>query len=335
MAKHRKQDYQYPCAVIRGNELTLLSVTDLHKVVEAASVQSAMNLLHDFGYGDGKDLANPRDFEVALAAEKNRVAELVQSLDPNQNELEFLKFPADYHNAKVLLKAESLGINPENYLMDGGRVAAGDLELMVKERNFLFTPVKLRDAILEAFNYFATTKDPQGIDILLDQACYREMLECAEAVDVEFISGYVKLLIDILNVQIFVRLKEIGKSVDFFSNVFLPGGKIDLSLLRELYGEGYQHIGEKLDLYGFGQVVGRGAAEASAGGSFALMEKLADDLKIKYVQTAKYVTAGVEPILAFYVAKEMELKNLRMILTGKLVGIAEETLKERLRETYV
>ena len=65
------------------------------------------------------------------------------------------------------------------------------------------------------------------------------------------------------------------------------------------------------------------------------MEKLCDNLKVRYAKGAQFITAGIEPIAAFYVAKEMELKNLRMVLTGKLVGIPEETLKERLREAYV
>ena len=58
-------------------------------------------------------------------------------------------------------------------------------------------------------------------------------------------------------------------------------------------------------------------------------------MKIQYIQGAKFVTAGIEPVAAFYIAKENEIKNLRMVLTGKLAGIAEETIKERLRETYV
>ena len=145
----------------------------------------------------------------------------------------------------------------------------------------------------------------------------------------------VKLLIDILNVQTFVRLKQIGKPVEFLGKVFLEGGRVDLTTLMELYGETYQQIGERLDLYGFGEAVGRGAAEAAAGGSYALMEKLCDNLKVRYAKGAQFITAGIEPIAAFYVAKEMELKNLRMVLTGKLVGIPEETLKERLREAYV
>lgn len=335
MAKHKRNDYQYPCAVIRGNELTLLGMADLHKVVEAGTVQAAMHLLHDFGYGDGKELLHPRAFEEALKAEQARVADLVLSITPEKAELEFLQYPADYHNAKVILKAEALDIDPASYFVSGGRVDGETLAMMVKERNFMFTPEKLRDAILETFEAYAKSKDPQEIDVLLDKACYKEMLDDAKAAGNDFVTGYVKLLIDILNVQTFVRVKQIGKAVSFLEKVFLEGGNVELSTLTELYGEGYPQIGEKLDLYGFGEVMTRGAAEAADGGSYALMEKLCDDLRVRYVQGAKYITAGIEPIAAFYVAKELELKNLRMVLTGKLVGIAEETLKERLRETYV
>ena len=332
MGKHRSNEYQYPCAVIRGNELTLLSGADLNRVADAGSIQAAMTILHEC---DGKELANPRDFEAVLAVEQSRVADLVLGVIPERDELAFLQFPVDYHNAKVILKAEALGTDPADYLLEVGRVEGGELAVMVKERNFLFTPPVLRDAVLDTVEAYGKSRDPQEIDILLDRACYKEMLKEAEAAYNEFVTGYVKLLIDILNVQTFVRVKQIGKPAEFLAKVFLEGGRVDLSTLMELYGETYQQIGERLDLYGFGEVVGRGAAEAAAGGSYALMEKLCDNLKVRYAKGAQFVTAGIEPIAAFYLAKEMELKNLRMVLTGKLVGIPEETLKERLREAYV
>lgn len=335
MAKHRKDEYQYPCAVIRGNELTLLSASDLNRVAEAGNIQAAMTVLHEFGYGDGKELANPRDFEGILAAEQQRVNELVLSVIPERENLAFLQFPVDYHNAKVILKAEALGTAPETYLLEGGRVEGGELAVMVKERNFLFTPPVLRDAILETIEAYGKNRDPQEIDVLLDRACYAEMLKEAETAGEDFVTGYVKLLIDILNIQAFVRIKQIGKPVEFLAKVFLNGGNVDLSLLTELYGEGYPQIGERLDLYGFGEVIGHGAAAAAENGSFALMEKLCDNLKVRYAKGAQFIMAGIEPVAAFYVAKEIELKNLRMVLTGKLVGIPEETLKERLREAYV
>ena len=68
---------------------------------------------------------------------------------------------------------------------------------------------------------------------------------------------------------------------------------------------------------------------------YTLLEKLCDDLRIRYIRDAKYITAGLAPIAAFHIAKESEIKNLRMVLTGKAAGLSDEIMKERLRETYV
>lgn len=335
MSRHRRDEYQYPCAVIRGNERTLLGKADVNKVAEADSVQAAMNILSEFGYGDGKALENPRDFEKVLKAEQERASQLVMSVLPEKEELEFLQYPADYHNVKVILKAEALEISPESYLSDGGRVSPADMMTMMKERNFMFMPEAVKESVGVALEGFAKCKDPQEIDIILDKACYQEMMKAAEAVGNDFVTGYVKLSIDILNVLTFVRLKQINKPVTFLQKVFLEGGNIDEKTLVDLYEGGYEQAGEKLDIYGFGEIMNKGAVNVAETGRYALMEKLCDDLKIRYIQGAKFITAGLEPVAAFYIAKENEIKNLRMVLAGKLAGIAEETIKERLRETYV
>ena len=335
MAKHRRDEYQYPCAVIRGNERTLLGKADVAKVAESNSVQSAMNIMAEFGYGNGKPLENPREFEKALKDEQQRVVDLVASVVLEKEELEFLQYPADYHNVKVVLKAEILGTNPENYLSSGGTVPADQLASMIKERNYMFMPPRIKEAMEEAIQGYAKNKDPQEIDILLDRACYKDMLNAAVNAGNDFVIGYVRLLIDILNMLTFVRLRKIKKPASFLQKVFLEGGKIDEKTLVDAYGDTYQAIGEKLDIYGFKAIMEEGAAKVEQTGKYSLMEKLCDDAKIKYIQNAKFVTAGIEPIAAFYIAKENEIKNLRMVLTGKLAGTAEETIKERLRETYV
>ena len=56
---------------------------------------------------------------------------------------------------------------------------------------------------------------------------------------------------------------------------------------------------------------------------------------MRYIKDAKYVPFGPEAAAAFLLAKESEIKNLRMILTGKIAGTPKEVISERLRETYV
>ena len=335
MAKHRRDEYQYPCAVIRGNERTLLGKADVNKVAESADVQAAMNILAEFGYGDGKPLENLRDYEKALKEEQKRVCDLVLSVVHEKEELEFLQYPADYHNVKVILKAEVLEISPDNYLLDGGTIEADKLVYMIQARDYMFMPPRIKEAMEEAIEGFAKNKDPQEIDIILDRACYRDMLKAAEAEGNDFVVGYVKLLIDILNINTFVRLRKIKKPETFLQKVFLEGGQIDLKTLLDSYNDTYQVLGEKLDIYGFREIMEVGAAKVEETGKYSLLERLCDDIKVRYIQGAKFVTTGIEPIAAFYIAKESEIKNLRMVLTGKLAGTAEETIKERLRETYV
>ncbi|MDD5927175.1 MAG: V-type ATP synthase subunit C [Firmicutes bacterium] len=335
MTKKKEDSYAFPCAVIKANERTLLTGSDLERVMESGKISQAVTILGEFGYGDGKELANPRDFEKVLRAELDRVYKLVFSIVPDKEEIELFLLPSDYHNAKVLLKSEFLGIDPTPLLVDTGLMSAEKLTQLVRDRNYVFLSSEMKDALTEAAEIFSKGRDPQEIDIILDKACYRDMQRRAALTENDFIIGYVKLLIDILNVNTFIRLREIGKPLDFFRKVFLTGGNIDERVLTASYEEGYQQLADKLAPFGFREVFAVGATALQKEGRYTVLEKLCDDMRMKYVKDARYVSFGIEPVCGFLIAKESEVKNLRMILTGMLAGTAEEVTKERLREAYV
>jgi len=68
---------------------------------------------------------------------------------------------------------------------------------------------------------------------------------------------------------------------------------------------------------------------------FTTIEKLFDNKLIEYVKSAKYISYGIEPLAAYLIAKENEIKIARIIMAGKLAGIPSELIRERMRETYV
>lgn len=335
MTRRKSDEYQFPCALIRGNERTLLSRNDMLKIIEAKQMSHAMSVLAEFGYGDGREMAAPGDFERVLRMEQSRVNELVFSILPDRTELELLHLPADYHNLKVLLKAEALGQDADSLLVDGGSLPKEKLVQMVRERNFIFLSDTMRHAVQDAIDLFVRGRDPQEIDITLDKACYKEMKERADAVGESFLIGYVQLLIDILNLSAFIRLRQMKKNWMFFQKVFLEGGTIDEKVFTAGYEEAYQQFADKVAPYGFREMVAAGGGLVKDTGKYTLLEKLSDDLRMKYIRDAKYITVGLAPIAAFYLAKESEIKNLRMVLTGKAAGLSEDIMKERLRETYV
>lgn len=304
-------DYIFPCVVIRSKEVDLLSREELLRLLDLKSVQDIMNVLADHGYGDGKELENPRDFEKVLSDNMKETYDTVYSTIPDEKELSFFKYPNDYHNLKVLLKAEFLKTDASHLLIDSGTIPADKLQDMLRRRDFSLMTVEMRQAVDEAIELFAKSRDPQEIDLRLDKACYKDMLTDAEESGNQFLQEYVKKLIDSLNIDAFARLKEVGKPRAFFKRVFLDGGNLDENAVEQ-----------------------RAAAivnEVTLSG----VEKYLDAQRMEFVKDALYVPFGIEPVVGYLEAKEAEVMNLRMILTGKISGMDDTLIRERLRETYV
>ena len=71
---------------------------------------------------------------------------------------------------------------------------------------------------------------------------------------------------------------------------------------------------------------------AAEGGSLTAFERACDDAVTNYLRGAGLVSFGKEAVLAYLAALENEITAVRMILTGRLAGIAPQTIRERLRE---
>lgn len=237
MSKNRDDSYIFCAALIRASERSFLPESELTRAAESADFAGAMSVLTENGYGSLKAPERPRDFAKLLAEEERRNYDFVFSALPDQEELEMFRYPKDYHNAKAVLKAEFLGTDPEKYLTEGGSFSPDAMVSMIRERNFVFMSSEMKEAVNRAAEVFGKGRDPQEIDIILDKACYSQMLDAAEKTENLFLINYVRLLIDILNVITFVRLRQMKKPWTFFSKVFLPGGQMAESLFVGGYEE--------------------------------------------------------------------------------------------------
>jgi V/A-type H+-transporting ATPase subunit C len=70
-------------------------------------------------------------------------------------------------------------------------------------------------------------------------------------------------------------------------------------------------------------------------GSLFALEREIDNQLMKIIKKAKYRVFGIEPLLGFAAAKEIECKIVRLILTAKRMHVKAEAIKERLRIPYV
>ena len=76
-------------------------------------------------------------------------------------------------------------------------------------------------------------------------------------------------------------------------------------------------------------------AIAESDGSLSAFERCCDDFFMEKVKGAKFVSFGAEVAIGFLLAHEYEIKNLRIIFAGKDAELGSDTIRKRLRISYV
>ena len=331
MAKKLKKE-QYLCvsAYVRALEPQLLTGTDLSRMIDADSDSEAIRILTEHGYPEMS--ANMTSLEDSLRSARDTALESLAAFLPDQSILDFFRLRYDYHNAKVALKALWTGEDAHRLLMSGGRLEERALYQQLQASEDETLPQPLQDTVVQARETVGATGDPQKGDFLLDRAYFAEQNSLAEQTKSPFLMEYTKLLTDIANLQSLVRVLRMKKDVLLLSEVLFPGGTLAVDTLQEA-----AYNGNIADTYAATSLENAAALGAAAveGGSLTAFERACDDAVTHFLQTAILIPYGLEPVLAYLAAREQEQRNVRIVMSGRLAGLPADTIRERMRETYV
>lgn len=332
MAKKIKDtDYLAISTRIRAMETALLTRERMEQVLEARSDEEAVKILQECGYPE-LDPAHPEAMDAALAQARESVLEDLGDSAPDAGYLDVFKLKYDYHNLKALLKAEAMEQSPERLLTDLGRLSGEELRRAVESGGDL--PGRLNEALAEAREILQTTRDPQLSDIALDRWCYVDMMDVAEETGSAFLRGYVRTQIDGANLRSLVRTLRMGKNADFLRGVLFEGGNVDVESILQVSAAQGTGLAELYAPTEF-RAAAEAGAEAVKGGALTDFERLCDDAAAEYLSGAQMVPFGEAPLLGYLAARETEYTNLRILLLGRMAGLAPELIRARLRRSYV
>ncbi len=327
-------DYIFATGRVRSMEKKLLTGEQLRTMTESKNVDDIFKVLQDAGYGAEGNAIKADNYEDVLRQAETELFAEIKDLSKEAELFRIFAYPMDYHNMKVLLKAESLGINRDEILMENGTIPSSEMAKIINQRNRTLLTENMVKALNEAIDTHARTKDPQVIDFICDKYCYKEICDCAAQSGNQFVQGYVALWMDTINLKTFVRVRKMGQPSSYYSKVFLPGGNVELHIFLQAYEDDMKQVPERFRRYDIREAAERGIESMEKTGTFTLLEKLCDDTLMKYLREAKSITFGVEPMMAFLVAKQMEIKCIRILLAGKLADMDPSVIRERMRETY-
>lgn len=328
--KINEYDYLSISARIHALENRLLTRERMERMLDARTADEAAKVLAECGYPDFDDLS-PSGIEAALDQVRLDTMADLRKAAPDPAIVDVFCIQYDYHNAKTLLKAQATGKNPDELFIDAGRYPVAKLKEEFLKEDVRGTEI-FQTAVAEAKEILAETGDPQSADIRLDQAYYAELLQAAHASRSPFLLGYIQRSIDTANLRSVVRSFRMGRGADFLRRVLIPGGTLRLdALLSVSRGE------ELMAAVGPGPLASAAEAGAKAmeGGPLTQFEKLCDDAVTAYLSKGKSVAFGEHPLIGYLYARQAELTTIRIILTGRMAGLDADTIRERLRESYV
>lgn len=329
--------YTYSVARIRALERKLLDRARIEMMLEAKTAQEVLKILAETDYGSLlAEIKDVYQYEQVLGMERKRVFELLRKIAPQKEIIDIFAVRYDFHNLKVLLKAKYLGEQASELTVDAGTIDPARLEKMVAEDDWRDLPANYRQAVEAAVNGFNQSGDPQTFSFLLDAALFDILIDLAKRSGSEYLVNYFRLQIDLLNIGAFLRVKNLNKSREFLDNVLLANGTVEKRAFLLLYNElePADALISRLSLTEYAPIVEEGARFWAKHRTTTHFEKLADNFLLDYVKSAKSVLFGVEPLLAYLIAKDIEIRVIRMIMISKLNGIPAEDIKERLRDVY-
>ena len=327
---NKKEAYLSVSAMLRAREPKMLSRDKAERMLDAQSFEEAAKILADCGYADMSAM-NAKEIEKALAKHRDSVFAELASFVPDKGLVDAFRLKYDYHNAKVLIKAEAIGSDESALLSGSGRISGEKLQQAFNEERFSELPEKLGKAMAEAKSLLARTANPQLADFVLDREYFAELKETAAALGSAFLEKYAAVLIDSTNLRSAVRALRMGKSGEFMAQALVEGGTV-----------GTKRIASELSADALTAAFSGGAlakaaalgAEALNGGSMTAFELACDNALMGCVRQAKLISYGPETVIAYIAAVENEITAARMILTGRLSGIAPGVIRERLRDLY-
>ena len=323
-------DFLFLTSMLRAREPTMLRDVKVDRMLDAPAFDDAAKLLVECGYPDMSGMKMPQ-LEEVLQEHRSDVFYELANFKYATDILDLFRLKYDYHNVKTLIKSAGANVDGSHLLSDSGRVGAKELSEAFVSGQRADLPPALESVLESAAGILSRTGNPQLADIEIDKAYFAELSSIAERLDDDFITGYVRLMIDSANLRITVRAARIKRDDGFLSATLIPGGNVSADRIVSSYGE------NALSAFtddALAQAVRLGE-EAIAGGAQTLFELACDDAVLRYVTDTMFISFGPAPVIAYLAKLEWEITAVRMILTGKLTGISPNVIRERLRECHV
>ena len=322
--------YTFQTAQICALEMQMLTRATLLDMANAESFEQAADLLSGTEYALPRGGRNFAEVEEILNQRRAEVRQLFSDLMLDEPIVEHFRTRDDFANMRLAVRRtlteKELGTD---YSSDGN-VQPELIEQIFSEEDEFSRPVfpdYIRQAVEQAVLAYYQNKDIRRVDYAIDSVQAQYNLRQARRLKSVFLLGFFRIQIDLTNIRTMLRLKFTESEL---RNTFLEGGFIELERFRHGLELGYEALGPLFFVTPYHRIVDTGANYLASNKSFLKVEQQCEEHLNGFLKSTVQITAGPQPVIAFLLLKENEIRTVRLILTARKNFLDTKLILDRL-----
>lgn len=316
--------YGYAVGRVRVLEGRLLGRGTLERLLDAPDLKEQKRILaetHVGRYLEGVDSAEgiERALESSLL---DLYDDFLERADLPEAVVRYFQLPHDFANARAVVKARVLGIPADGLLSGLGSIPA---------ESFLGAGADLP----EPFGTLVTTWDGaedrpslDEVEVAIDRVLFGALVAAAKQSRVRFLRDLTCLRIDVANARLMLRARAKAMPGYELAARVLEGGTASLAALATAATR--MSAEELADAIVKTRALGRATSADLA--DLERFDMVGDALIAERMLAARHAPGGAEPVLAYVLAREAEVRLLRAVLVGRLAGLDAATVRASVRE---
>lgn len=318
--------YAYSVSGAHVYEKYFLRKTDLDKLLTAPSYEAVLAVLADKGWTMPEDT---RDSGKILELEMSRAWEWIRSAAPDPSLFDCLILRNDYHNLKAGIKSLLSDFDVDLHFTSPCTLDRTMLKEAIENNDFASLPAPYAKLGADVYDSLVRTQDGQLADVMIDRMCLDAIMDLANKTRVPLLIEEMEIYTATTNIKTAFRAMKTGKDRTFLERALTDKCKtVSKEKLLSLVDEKIE------DLLTYLSTTPYSAGTKYLSSSPSEFEKWVDDYMVSLLLPTRHSPLGPEPLIGFYLGKEAEVKNVRIILAAKQNNLPLDMVAKRLRRLY-
>ncbi|HOL21418.1 MAG TPA: V-type ATPase subunit [bacterium] len=287
---------------IKSLEKKFLTDDDIARIVNAKTLTEVAGILASTHY-QLPSIAKPEDisdyFHIIIL---NLIRDMQKSLPEKLYHYLLLRY--DFYNLKVVLDNYRTGKESRNYVPYSSVDYFTLKEAFIKN-NFKDIPSHLKPLVA----FISKNRDKEDVMLLAKCIYWETAKNLVKTQRSDFIDGYIKIEIDLSNIGTFIQQQVAGNPLDLSSIV--DGGRIKKEkyvredVLWSAVNMTY-HIKTPITVDEY--------------------DNVKYNLIMGYIRNSRVVPYGIETIFSYFLARQIEIDNLKRLILAKFYNIEPDVL---------